>query len=441
MADHDKGSSSDDEFQLDFSKIKKIFSNKKVNRILLLTLLIIIPVILTIYIRALPQSLPATDSWAQNSVYNYYKNSIAQQVASEYPNLPATQKQKLVDEQFNQFLSTNKAQLDTQIAKTSAYFKTGFQYTENNITYTFLGDLDSYSFLRQARNIEEKGYACDAIIDNKCVDTHMLAPLGLAGGDDRTGGMHVQAIFHFYTFLHFFNHKINLMTAQFYLPMVLAVIAAIAAFFIGKRLMNEVAGFFAATFLAISPLFLTRTLGADTDIWNVMFPLIVLWLIIEAFEAKDLWKKMALASAAGIAVGIFSYAWAGWWYIFDFIAIAVIAYIIFEIIKGYVKHKHMSKDILYSMKDAGIIIGIFIAVSMIFITIISGFASFTTFATSPLELSNNLKIAAQENLWPNVYTTVAELNEANVSSIIGQLCSGRIHLLYCSRSRSLESSS
>jgi len=63
----------------------------------------------------------------------------------------------MIDKQFADFQVTNKVQLQQQVQQTSAYFKQGFEYTENNHTYTFLGDLDSYYWLRMARNIEAHG--------------------------------------------------------------------------------------------------------------------------------------------------------------------------------------------------------------------------------------------------------------------------------------------
>ena len=45
--------------------------------------------------------LPATDNWAQNTVYNYYQNQIAQQVNQQYPNLPDQNKKILMDNQKN----------------------------------------------------------------------------------------------------------------------------------------------------------------------------------------------------------------------------------------------------------------------------------------------------------------------------------------------------
>ncbi|HGJ67484.1 TPA: hypothetical protein ENS27_19150, partial [bacterium] len=135
-----KHDSEDNEISFDFSKIRNFFKGNllsgKTAKIIMTILLILIPVILTIYIRTLPQYLPATEIWAENSVYNYYRNIIAQQVNNQYPNLPQAQRDILINQQFEQFKAANKADLDASIKQTSDYFKTGFRYTENGKEWT-----------------------------------------------------------------------------------------------------------------------------------------------------------------------------------------------------------------------------------------------------------------------------------------------------------------
>jgi dolichyl-diphosphooligosaccharide--protein glycosyltransferase len=411
--EHDKK----DDVKIDFTKIRNFFTPKNLN-ILILLLLILIPVALTVYIRVLPQYLPATDDMSRNAVYNYYKNGIAQNINAQYPNLPVVQRQKLVDEQFAGFLKTNEAYVEQQVMQTSNYFKTGFQYQENNNTYTFLGDLDSYYYLNQARNIERNGVVCDKIENNICIDTKMIAPIGTPVG----ATMHPYGIFVLYKFLHFFDSKINLMQAQFYLPTLLAVIGAIAAFFIGRKLMNEVGGFFAAMLFALSPLLISRSLGSDTDIWNVVFPLVIIWIFLEAYDARNTLNKILLGGLTGLLMGLFSFAWGGYWYIFLFMLLAIIGHIGFIIVKDYMHHKriHFWKE-KHIQQELILFASIFVF-SAIFVSLFAGSigAFFGVFMT-PFTVNANLKVAAQAELWPNIMTTVAELNEGNVATTVGQI--------------------
>ncbi len=429
MEDKDNDSGEEKSISFDFSKIRKMFKggffSSKLTKILLITLLVLIPVILTIYVRTLPQYLPATESWAENSVYNYYRNGIVQQVNAQYPNLPQAQRDTLINQQFEQFKAANMADLDASVKQTSDYFKTGFRYTENGKEWTFLGDLDSYTYLRYARNIEQKGMVCDELRDGKCIDNKMLAPLGFETGPS----MHSYGIFYLHSFIKIFDKNTTLMHAAFLLPTVLAVIAAIAAFFIGRRLMNETAGFFAAMFIATSPLFISRTLGSDTDVWNVMFPLVILWIFLEAYESKSNIKRYILAGAAGLALGVFSFAWGGWWYIFDFIIVAVIGYIGFELVKNYLQHKSFKKLFNKELSHSLLMLGILFISTMVFVSIFTSFTTFKGVVEAPFFYLSTLKVATHSDLWPNVYTTVAELNEANIATVIGQTSFG-MNLLF-----------
>ena len=421
--DEPKKAHAEEDVSFDFSKIKRLFSvsSIKKNSVLLLFILVLIPVILTVYIRVQPQYLAVTESWAASSVNNYYRSQIAQSVNAQYPNLPQANKDTLINQQLDQFLASNKDNVQQQVKSTADYFKSGFQYQENNVTYTFLGDLDSYFFLRYARNLLTKGSYCDEIRDGQCRDNLMFAPLGTNIGPT----MHPYGIFYLYKFLHMLNPKVNLMQTAFFLPTFLAVIAVIAIFFVARRLMNSTAGFFAAMFLAVSPMFLSRTLGSDTDIWNVMFPLIILWIFLEAFEAKSLVKKAVLAALSGLFMGIFSLAWGGWWYIFDFMLATLIIYILFVIVKNYVKHKKFSKLIWKEIIPTLIILGILVISSVIFISLINSFGAFKEALSEPLHRVETFKEAAHADYWPNIQTTVAEMNEAGIDTIMSQTAFGK----------------
>lgn len=417
---------SKEEITLDLSRIKKLFSteNFRKHSTLLTFLLILIPVIFTVYIRLQPQYLPQTDVWAENSVNNYFRNQIASAINAQYPNLPAQNKEALINQQFAEFRKNNAEMLAEQIKLTSAYFKSGFQYKENNHTYTFLGDLDSYFFLRYARNLVEKGSYCDEIRNGECIDNHMYAPLGAEIGPT----MHPYGIYYLYKFLNLLDKRVNLMQASFYLPTFLAVIAAIAAFFVGKKMMNTVAGFFTSMFLALSPMFLSRTLGSDTDIWNITFVLLVLWVFLEAFEAKSTRNRIILSALIGVVCAAFNFAWGGWWYIFDFMLATLLIYLIFMVLRNLLIHKGFknnakkifSKDIV----DSAIVLVIMFLSCFIFISLTSSTHSFTNAFTEPFVRFTTSQEAAKANYWPNILTTVAEMNDASIDTIVLQTAFG-----------------
>ena len=124
----------DEEIEIDFSKIKNIFkkknkkqktkpleektyehkTNEKEDEIISIDtkatiqffkkygtlFLILIPIFLSIWFRAYPIYLPATDDWAENTINNNIKSNIQQTIEQQYPTLPDANKKAEVEKQF-----------------------------------------------------------------------------------------------------------------------------------------------------------------------------------------------------------------------------------------------------------------------------------------------------------------------------------------------------
>ncbi len=404
------------EISLDFKSIGSFF--KRYKHIIVPVVLIVFCMFLSFHYRNYSSSLPITDDWAQNAVYNFYKDSIREQVNKQYPNLPDTNKDVLVETQFQEYLKQNSATINEQVRATSNNFKQQFKDDDGR---TYLLAIDPYFYYRQTKNLLETGTVGDEIRDGVPWNTYMFAPIG----KEIKAYFHHYFILYTYKVMHFFNRDISLMGAMFYVPIIISMLSVIPAFFIAKKVGGNVGGFFAAFIVAVHSAFINRTAGgfADTDAYNVFFPLLIAWVFLEAFEAKDLKKKLILGTLTGLFIGVFSSAWdAGWWYIFDFILVVVIAYIGYYLIlhRSGIKNlkKYLTKE---QIKKPFLLLVTFFASSALFVTLIRGkVIYFLSAFLNPIEFAT-IKRAAHENLWPNVYTTVAELNPANVSQIIGTI--------------------
>jgi len=384
-----------------------------------LVLLLLIPIILSIFLRVQPAYLPITDNWAENNVYNYYKNDIRTQINQQYPNLPEQNKDVLVEREFQKFLSSQKPMLEQQIKGTSEHFKTKLQ-NENGQTYLLA--IDPYFWARHARNIIENGHPGDELRDGVPYDNHMFAP----GGRPTPGDMfnaYLEA--YAYKFFSIFNRELDLLKVAFYMPVVLATLAVIPAFFIARRIGGNFGGVIAAIIVAIHPAFLTRTAGgfADTDAYNVLFPLLVTWLFLEAFEAKDRNKKILFSAIGGLLVGIYSLTWGGWWHILAFIFATLVIYL------GYYCFLHRSelnKGLINFVNQPGIkntlfLLLCFMLSSMVFTSLFTSFSTFTNFLIRAPISFMKMKEVGITTVWPNVFTTVAEQNPASLNSVISQI--------------------
>ncbi len=455
----------DDEITINFSKIKGLFKKKKeasdktsdeetINiggifesfnknkKFLVPLIIILICMSFSIYFRMYPAHLPITDDWARSSVYNHYKSQISNQINQQNPFLPEANKQEIVEKEFNNILKTQKNEIDANIVQLSTYFKSRLQ-DDNGQTYLLA--IDPYFWYRNARNYLEHGFATDIEIDGNYYDTHRMAPFMEEDVIKRTkdegeivktsnkfggwfgkkfGNLNVFLEVWLYRLVHLFNKNMSLMAVCFYVPIIISSLAVIPAFLIAKRISGNVGGFFAALMVAIHPFFISRTAGgfADTDPYNVFFPLLITWLFLEAFEAENTKKRLSLAALSGLCIGLFSFAWSGWSFIFNFLIVTAGIYIIYQIIAH---RKEFKKNILAILgyepiKNTLMILVTFLLSSGIFVISFMSLNTFTRAFTEYIHFAG-MKAVAVTSLWYNVYTTVAELNPLSWNQIVQQI--------------------
>ncbi len=402
-----------EEFKVDISKARSFFSHKAV----IVTVLIVIALFFSVYFRLYSLNLPVTDDWARNSLVSSIQNQVVAEINTKYPNLPSANKQELINKQLNVFMEQNQAEFDKQVEGTSAYFK---QQLQDASGQTYLLAIDPYHHLRRVENLVKLGTICDKIEDGNCIDDHKYAPLG----EITKPGLHEYIGLIMYKVVNFFDSNSTPKQVFFFLPILISALSVIPAFFIVRRRAGNFGGFVAALVVGVHPYFLGRTAGgfSDTDAYNVLFPLLITWIFLEAFESRNLRSRIILSSVGGLFVGLYYYAWAaGWWYIFDMIIAVLILYIGYSILKFFLQKQVHKTAFKRNMKNTLIVLFVFILASGIFITMFSGDAGrFGTFITGPLSRTT-LKAAAKENLWPNVFTTVAELNAASVPAVINNI--------------------
>ncbi len=401
----------EDELSFDFASITAF--TKQHYRWLVPLLCILIAIFVSAYLRTMPLRMPITEDWAQNTAYNFYQNNIGAQINAQYPNLPAQNKNTLIDKEWEKFREQNKEKIKNDIAQLSQQYRSQFEDKDGTL---YLLGIDPYHYYRMTYNILKYGHQGTTLKDGKPWDEYFLAPEGRYAGKD----------FHAYfgAFLHklmnFFGNY-PLMFTFFLVGTIFSALAVIPAFFIGKRITgNNAGGFFTALLVAVSAFFVQRTTGesSDTDVYVVFFPLLITWLFLEAFEAKELKKKMMWISLAGISSGIFSIAWGGWWYVFDFILATIGIYLVYLLAINYTKLSETIKSsqffnfiyvLLTYFAATWIVSAILSSPKRVFYGLIGPFSFL------------RLKAVAVTSLWPNIHTTVAELNVVPIQQVIGHL--------------------
>jgi len=382
-----------------------------------IVLLILIPMFLAVFFRAYPTSLPITDDWAKNAVYNNIRADIVKQIDIQYPNLLAANKETITQTEYERTIKEQKAQINQQIKATSDYFKSQMKDDKGN---TYLIGIDSYFWLGEANNYIKNGNFGTEIVNGQPMN---MLRNGRRGQDITTEKALPLSNVILYKILKIFNSNVSMMYVCFLVPIIFMAISIIPTFFIGKKIAGNMGGFFAATLLAIQPFLVGRTSEPDTDIFQVFFPLMILWLFVEAVEAKNERKGFVFAAIAGILSGIYAIAWKGWWYIFDFIVAALFVYLVYCLIyhrkeakengfAAYLKHPDIKNTLFIGL--------IFIIVSCISVTLFLNFNTFILSFNGPFGFAQ-IKNVGITTVWPNVFTTVAEFNEVQTKQIISMM--------------------
>jgi dolichyl-phosphooligosaccharide-protein glycotransferase len=402
--------------------IKTFFSNKRIfNKTTLVILLIIVAMFFSLYFRLYTETLPQTDNWAQNSIENYYKTQIRTKIDAEYPNLPSKNKDELVNKEYLETYKKDRIQIETTKTQISTQFKNNYQDESGQ---TYLLAIDPYTYYRQTRNLIEKGTVCDEIKDNKCWNNHMMAPLGR---EMQLNG-HVVVQYVTYRISKIFNPNTSLTNAIFILPAIIIMLGIIPAFFITKKYAGIVGGFVAAMLIGLHPYLLGRTPAGfvDTDAYGITIALYLIWLVIAAYSARSYKKKILFAGLAGVTTWIFKQTWGGGWsFTFNILVAILIGMTLYQIIKVYldlhkVKSKTKHKKLFHSRTIRS---NLLILITYLLVTTILLGTSVITAAIKAPASASQFQNAAHSSLWPNVYTTVAELNVQSLPGITNALIS------------------
>ena len=388
---------------------------------LALTLLAVL--FLGFWIRTYPDRLSITDKWAEERINSNIKQGILEEINKQYPFLPDNQKEELVNKELKKFYDEHSEEIREETKKLSNYYKSRMKLEYPNGTTTYLLAIDPYTFYRLTKNYLDHGHAGDMQINGVWYNTLRFAPKGLP--ISTPFHVHVEAFW--YRIMSFFHPGIGLMHALFYLPVALSLLIIAIAYVVGlllfwkpKKIDVAILGAFILSFiLAIHPAFFGRITGgfADTDAYNLLFPITIFLFLLLGMKEKKTLLRYVYAILAAITTWIYSFAWGNWWHFFDILIVGFLGIIAIETFL-FLKYKKSNIK-----RIAGIFLTFLIIVSLLSIP---GGKIKVVFGAIPsaLEAIKGFKAPVKENLWPNVYTTVAELNPASIKSIIGQMSMG-----------------
>ncbi|MEN4017093.1 MAG: STT3 domain-containing protein [Methanobacterium sp.] len=279
-----------------------------------------------------------------------------------------------------------------------------FYKDQNDLPYMY--EIDSYYNYRLTKNYLDHGYLGDTKINGREWDLHSYYPPGVPM-DYPPLIVYITAFF--YKLVNLFSNT-SLLIVCFWIPVFIAPLCGIPAYFLVSRLTNAYGGL-AAGFLAVmSPFYFTRSVPGwfDTDMFIILFSILVVLFFTEAIQSKNTRKRMIFAGLSAFSMFLFSMAWNGWQYLFYMLFFSSVFYIL----HGKLKDKNV-ENIYYTF-------AVFFLGSISLIWIFTGFLNIFKLVAGLFEF---IKLIGTQNIWapfPDLYISIFELGKPSANEIITQ---------------------
>lgn len=283
--------------------------------------------------------------------------------------------------------------------------------------HVYLGDYDSYLWVRHARDLLRKGTTCNAVVDGECRDTYANAPVG---AKMRYGhSLHIAAIAAVHRVLDVLDPGIPLTTSAYGVAVLVGVVGVLPAIAIGWRLAGPVAGLVGAIVVGVNSLFLYRSLGADNDVWNVVLPLATVWAVVAASDLRTPpTHRLVFSALAGIALALHAAIWSGWVFTGAVVAAGMGATVCLSGLR-VVAGREGPSDFGWTLATAGLLAIVAtagVALSGASTMMVPRAVVRTLWGSTPAATP-----LAEGISWPDVFATVGELFRPGLGEIANQL--------------------
>ncbi len=290
--------------------------------------------------------------------------------------------------------------------------------------HVFLGDLDSYVWLRNARNYLRTGTTCDSVVGGQCRDLYTNAPVGVQMRYNRS--LHIAAIIAVHRLLTTFRPGYPLAASAYWVPVVIGTLGVLPAFAVGWQLAGVLGGLCSALVCALDPMFLYRSAGSDNDVWNVVLPLYMVWAVLAALSAAGRRRQIAYALLAGGCTGLYAATWDGWVFTYGVLLAGLLLYVVMRAAR-YVRRTGSTRF----WEDASVT-----RAGVVLLTFYIGAGVVTTLArwdnayfAVPLQRMTSILHGEPitgtrhdpDDVWPDVFATVGELKHPTLSGIAAEL--------------------
>jgi dolichyl-diphosphooligosaccharide--protein glycosyltransferase len=375
------------------------------------SLLFILPSVAVIcanvYLRTYPVNFPQLKTQAKKMVEKSIEEEAKRQVFSKFPQFNQLAKRRLIKEQVREIRGKRKKDIETKTEEWHNQLKDRYQDATG---HTYLMELDCWHWARYVENVVKLGHPGDEVIKGRQFDTHMLSP---SGQFMSWGSFLFYSSALLYKVFNFFRPT-NLFNFLFLLPLLFMAALTLVVYIFAYRLGGHICAVVSALFVGTAPIFLPRSCAGwfDKDILNLIFPVLIIWTYLLAYDAKSIKKGLSWILFSAFWTGLFCFTWENWWFIVPFIIMYEVVYFI-AIAFAYWKSKVINTGLL---KKRGLFLGVFFGACFFWILVLSGpqpLIALWDQVNGALALNKPLITT----IWPNVYSTVGELKPTTLREL------------------------
>ncbi len=433
------------------SFVSKIMDSKFVKNIfpkVLPLILIFFVMFFAFYIRSAPDKLRGIEEISRQEIYNYVGNIINYKISLDYPNLNQIYQSELYEKEFQNAISNGYVDINGERIMIEEEVQKRVQLHKESLTddngQVYLNAIDPYHFYRLGEIYQENGYMGTSIVtdeqgNQKPMIDYKLAPKGFEGSytpDLQTWLF--ATIFRFKGYDE--NTPVGYKTASvYYIPVIIILLSIIPMFLIIRKFSSNIFAFFGSLLCVSIGTVTSRTVAGftDTDGYNILFPLLILLFLIYSLSTEKRIFKIIYAFLASLFTTMYIWAWPSGWFMYMFVIISIIAYYFLIILYKKIILKSILKDDISKFKKTilsdSIIALTYAVLSFVLTYIFLGFNLFTLAYDGFSGSMSDIATVGQSNIWPNVYSSVAELNPASFEQILstvgGSLVTGKIVLV------------
>ena len=373
------------------------------------------------WVRLLPHALGDVEMRAEVRLREKVTAEVDARLPADIP-----ERRAAIDQAVRAWPKEHPAEFQQRGHEMAEQLASEFRYTgDDGRQHVFLGDYDSYHWLRMARNYLRTGTTCDRIVDGVCRDTYANAPVGRTNIYNRS--LHIAAIIALNRLIALFRPGFPIPAASFLVQVLVGMLGVIPAFAIGRRVAGNLGGLCAAIVVGLNPIFLQRSLGSDDDVRNVVLPLFMVWALIEASAARSSRRQIAYAMLGAVLTGLHAASWSGWPFTYVVLMIALLANLLFESIKLALRKARSEASSGAGVRRAALVVAVFYFSAWI-TTSLAGASYFATTRNLARPIVALLHVHPDgpdvgagarppESAWPGSFSIVAELKRGGPAQV------------------------